>query len=47
MRHGSTKCEVILLHGIQGKKVLKCTQPAQTQVLEEKGRYKHTIRRYL
>jgi len=29
------------------KKVFKCKQPAQTQVLEDKGRHKHTLSRYL
>jgi len=43
MRHDSSKCEINLLHEIQETKVLKYTQPAQTQVLEDKGRYKQTI----
>jgi len=38
MRHDSTKCEINLLHEIQETKVPKCTQAAQTQVLEDKGR---------
>ena len=43
MGHDSTKCEINLLQEVQEK----CSQPAQTQVLEDKGRYKHTISRYL
>ena len=46
MRHDFTKCEIKLLHEIQ-KKFLKRTQPAQKEVMEDKGRYRHTISRYL
>jgi len=46
MRHDSTKYEINLLHEVQ-ENVLKCKHPAQTQVLEDKGHYKHTVSRYL
>jgi hypothetical protein len=46
MRHVSTQCEINLLHEVQ-ENVLKYKQPAQTQLLEDKGRYKHTISCYL
>ena len=46
MRHGSTKCEINLLHEVQ-EKCPQCKQPTQTQILEDNGHYKHTISRYL
>jgi len=42
MRNGSMKCEIILLPKFQ-KQILKCTQPAQTELFEDKGRYKQII----
>ena len=42
MRHDSTKCEINLLPKFK-KRILKCTQPAQTEVFEDKGRYKQII----
>jgi hypothetical protein len=38
----TTKCKINLLLEIQ-EKIIKCTEPTQKELLEDKGRSKHNI----